>query len=139
VQSNANTTFFNQRSRLRFNWIIGKGIIFRTTLTHQFYDGLSANLDNSYYLWNASIGKKLFKNQLGEINISAFDLLKQNQSISRTVTEVYIEDLQTQALQQYFLLNFIYNFRNFGLSKRTSEEEERNRERGRRERWGRGG
>lgn len=37
-----------------------------------------------------------------------FDLLKQNVSIQRNVTELYIEDAQTIVLQQYFMLRFNY-------------------------------
>ena len=43
-----------------------------------------------------------------------FDLLKQNRSITRNVTETYIEDVQNQVLQRYFMLTFTYNLRNFG-------------------------
>jgi hypothetical protein len=46
-----------------------------------------------------------------------FDLLKQNRSISRTVTEVYVEDVQSQVLRQYFMLTFTYKLRNFGNAK----------------------
>jgi uncharacterized membrane protein YgcG len=45
-----------------------------------------------------------------------FDLLKQNQSIVRTVTGSYIEDAQTQVLKQYFMLTFTYKLKNFGVA-----------------------
>ncbi|MEM6700148.1 MAG: TonB-dependent receptor, partial [Bacteroidota bacterium] len=101
------------KTRLKFNWIIADGWIFRTDLTHQYYDGLAEDLDTNFLLWNASIGKKLFENDRGEISISAFDILKQNVNITRNITEVYIEDLQTNALQQFFMLNFKYDIRHF--------------------------
>ncbi|MEN0049097.1 MAG: outer membrane beta-barrel protein [Bacteroidota bacterium] len=113
LQLQANTNFLNQKTRLKFNWIIADGWIFRTDLTHQYYDGLAEDLDTNFLLWNASIGKKLFENDRGEISISAFDILKQNVNITRNITEVYIEDLQTNALQQFFMLNFKYDIRHF--------------------------
>lgn len=113
VNENLNTQYFNQRSRLTFNWIFGKGFVLRTNVSHQFYDGLSQGFNQNFWLWNASIGKKLFKNDRGEIQLSVFDLLGQNTSINRTVTELYIQDLQTAVLQRYVMLNFIYNLRNF--------------------------
>ncbi|MEO1654336.1 MAG: hypothetical protein AAFU64_12395 [Bacteroidota bacterium] len=59
----------------------------------------------------------MFKNRRGEINLSVFDLLKQNRSITRNITESYLEDVQTDVLQRYFMLTFIYNLRAFkGLS-----------------------
>ena len=51
------------------------------------------------------------------MKLSVFDLLKQNQSISRNVTGAYIEDIQSQVLQQYFMLTFTYNVKNFGTAK----------------------
>jgi vacuolar-type H+-ATPase subunit D/Vma8 len=61
-----------------------------------------------------SVGKKFLKSKKGELKLSVFDLLKQNRSISRDVTETYIEDVRNQVLQQYFMLTFSYNLRNFG-------------------------
>ena len=42
-----------------------------------------------------SLGKKIFKNQRGEINLSVFDLLKQNNSLTQTITSLYTEAVQT--------------------------------------------
>jgi hypothetical protein len=78
-----------------------------------------------------SAGKKILKGQKGEIKVSVFDLLKQNQSITRNITGEYIEDVQNQVLQQYFMLHFTYNLRNFG----TAASRQQNRE----GREGRGG
>ena len=61
------------------------------------------------------IGKKFLKNKAAELKLSVFDLLKQNQSISRTVEANYIEDTQSQVLQQYFMLTFTYSLKNFGI------------------------
>lgn len=119
-----NNDYFNQTSTLGLNWIFGGGFVFRTDLSHQYYSGLSAELDPNYILWNASIGRKLFKDKRGEIQLTVFDLLKQNTSVQRNVTEVYIEDVQTQVLQQYFMLTFTYQLRNFG---QAPQEEERGR------------
>ena len=58
--------------------------------------------------------KKILKKQAGELKLSVFDLLKQNQSISRTITGPVTEDLQTQVLKQYFMLTFTYKLKNFG-------------------------
>jgi hypothetical protein len=115
LQTSSNTQFFSQNSSLRFNWIIFKGFILRTDVNHQLYTGLSEDFNQNYWLWNLGIGKKLFKNELGEITLAVNDLLNQNVNIRRNVTEVYFEDIQTNALQQYFMLSFTYNLRHFRL------------------------
>lgn len=132
INADGDNDYITQSTRLKFNWIIGKSIVFRTNLNHQLYNGLSDNFNQNYWLWNLSIGKKVFKSQLGEIAISAFDILNQNRAISRNITEVYIEDVQTTTLTQYIMLNFTYNFRNFRIGNAPiPEEQEGRRGRGR--------
>jgi hypothetical protein len=113
LRTDLNTNYFSQQSQARIHVIFWKGLVFRTELSHQFYNGLSEGYDQNFWLWNASIGKKLFKSQLGELKLSVFDLLKENTSIQRTVSDTYIEDVQSNVLQQYFMLTFTYNLRNF--------------------------
>lgn len=113
LQTNNNNVFLTQNSRLRFNWIVGAGIVFRTDVTHQYLDGLAEGFDQNFWLWNMSIGRKVFKNDRGEINLSVFDLLNQNVSVNRTVTETFIEDVRTNVLQRYVMLNFVYDLRHF--------------------------
>ena len=113
LQSESNTNYLSQNTRLKFNSILGEGFVFRINLTHQYYKGLSDDFDQNYLLWNMSIGKKIFKNQRGEISLSVFDLLNQNNSLSRLATEIYTEDIQTNVLQQYLMLSFKYDLKNF--------------------------
>ena len=113
LQTSSNTNYLNQRTKLKFNWILGDGFVFRTDLTHDFYNGLEEDFDQNYLLWNISIGKKLFKDDRGEISLMVFDLLKQNNSLTRNVTEIYTEDIQINVLQQYVMLKFKYDLRHF--------------------------
>jgi hypothetical protein len=110
---NLNNEFFNQNLKFRLNVIIGNGFIFNTDATYYSYSGLSSSFNQKYTLWNMAIAKKIFKNQTGEIRLSVFDLLKQNTSIQRNITTNYIEDVQSNVLQQYFMLSFGYNLRKY--------------------------
>lgn len=125
LSTRLNTQYFSQRSGLLLNLIIANGLVFRTTLDHQLYSGLSEGFDQNYWLWNMAVAKKVFKNQRGEFQLSVFDLLKQNTSIRRNVTEAYIEDIQTEVLQQYVMLTFTYQIRNFGNAPERKEEDRR--------------
>ena len=115
------TGYFNQNTRFRLAWIVGPGISLQTDVNHQAYSGLSAGFNQQYVLWNASVGKKLFAGQRGEIKVYAFDLLGQNQSIQRNVTSAYYEDVQTTILRRYFLLMFTYNIRSGNVPAPTPE------------------
>ncbi|WP_460583086.1 outer membrane beta-barrel protein [Hymenobacter arcticus] len=111
-----NNSYFSQLTRLKFSWIVGPGISFQTDVAHQLYRGLSAAYNQNYVLWNASIGKKIFPGQRGEIKLYAFDILKQNRAIQRNVNVAYYEDVQTTVLQQYLMLMFTYNIRSANMT-----------------------
>lgn len=125
LQTASNTEYFNQNSSLRLNWIVFEGLVLRTDVTHQYYNGLSEGFDQNYWLWNVAIGKKLFKNERGELALAMNDVLKQNRNITRNVTETYIEDTWTNALQRFVMLSFTYNIRHFGNAPQTPANEER--------------
>ncbi|AKQ45358.1 hypothetical protein TH63_06445 [Rufibacter radiotolerans] len=109
-----NNDYYNQSSTFRLNWILWKGLTLTSDLNHQYNGGLSEQLDPNFLLWNGSIGYKFMKDRQAEIRLSGFDLLGQNTSVNRTVTDSYIEDVQTTVLQRYFMLSFNYNLRMFG-------------------------
>jgi hypothetical protein len=106
--------YVTQTASLQLNLLSKKGWFVQNDVNNQTNSGLSAGLNTSYWLWNAAVGKKFLKNRAGELKLSAFDLLEQNQSIVRTVSENYIEDTQSKVLQRYFMLTFTYSLRNFG-------------------------
>jgi hypothetical protein len=118
--------YINQSAGLQFNLLSKSGWFLQNDISNQAYSGLSEGLNQSFWLWNAGIGKKFLKNKAGELKLSVFDLLKQNQSITRTVSENYIEDSQNKVLQQYFMLTFTYSLKNFGKAN-NSQRGDRNR------------
>lgn len=106
--------FTNQSAGIQVNLLNKQGWFVQNDVSNQSYSGLTGGLNQNFWLWNAGIGKKFLKNRAGELKLTVFDLLKQNQSISRVITENYIQDSQSQVLQQYFMLTFTYNLKNFG-------------------------
>ncbi|MFC0774323.1 outer membrane beta-barrel protein [Terrimonas alba] len=114
-----NTKYINQSAGIQTNFLTKTGWFLQNDLSNQTYTGMSDGFNQSYWLWNAGIGKKFLKNRAAELKLSVFDLLKQNQSISRTVEANYIEDSQSRVLQQYFMLTFTYSLKNFGKGRST--------------------
>ncbi len=119
LNKQSNTEYFNQQTRFKFNWIIWKSLVINTDLTHQYYKGLAASLNQNYLLWNAGIGYKFLKEKNAEFRLTVFDLLKQNTNVSRNITAAYIEDTQNTLLQRYFMFNFTYTIRRY---KNTEEK-----------------
>ncbi len=95
----------------RVNLIFWKGIVFTTDLSAKYNRGtdMSADYTKDYYVWNASLGKKFLKNNAAEIRVGAYDILDQNNSISRSVSASEIVDSRTNAYRRYFLVLFSYN------------------------------
>jgi hypothetical protein len=113
LPTSPNTSYYSQATSARLNYVIWKGIVFNTTLKYQYYNGLSEGYNQNFWLWNMSVGKRVFANQAGEVKFSVFDQLGQNQSISRTSNETYIEDTRTLVLQRYYMVSFSYRLRQF--------------------------
>ena len=114
LQGQTDNSLIRQKTKVDVSIILWNGITFRTSANSQYYMWTDQNEDESYVLLNMEVGKKLFKNQLGEIKVSVFDVLEQNKSISRNVTDVYVEDIKTNVLQRFVMFSFNYRLRNFG-------------------------
>jgi hypothetical protein len=112
-QSQASNEYINFNTRARMQFTIWKGLVFQTDLTNQHYAGLADNLNQDFLLWNAGLGYKFLKNDAAEIRLTVFDILNQNNSFNRNTTETYFEDVTTNVLTQYFMLNFTYNIKYF--------------------------
>ena len=110
-QSNSN--YYNQVSNARLNWQFWKGFVISSELTHIQYSGLGQAYNTSYFLWNGGLAYKFLKNQAAELRFSVFDLLNQNQSVSRTVTDTYTENNRSLVLNRYYMMTFTYTLRKF--------------------------
>lgn len=118
TQTQLNNQSVQQSAGLQLNLLNKKGWFIQNDISNQSSSGLSAGFNQSYWLWNAGIGKKFLKKQQAELKLTVFDLLKQNQSITRTVgSDNSIKDVQNQVLRQYFMLTFTYSLKNFGTAK----------------------
>jgi Outer membrane protein beta-barrel family/CarboxypepD_reg-like domain len=112
-KSVANNNYYNHTASFRINYIFLKHFVFNTNITENYYTAFSSTGNQDFYLWNAFLGYKFLKNNALEARISAYDILNQNKSINRTVTETYIENSNTQVLKQYFMFQLTYTIRNF--------------------------
>lgn len=113
IQSASNNQYYTQTVGASLNLTLPMGIVFRNETLFQKYNGVNDAFDTQYTLWNMGIAKKFLKDQRGELEFSVFDLLGQNQSFNQTVTAQYLQETQTQVLQQYFMLTFTYQLRMF--------------------------
>jgi hypothetical protein len=113
VRPQLDNNYFSHQAGGRLNIAFLKHFVLRNDVTNLLYTGLGEDFNQNYWLWNANIGYKFLKNNQAEVTLGVYDLLNQNNSVSRNITGSYIEDLRTNVLSQYFMLTFTYNLRNF--------------------------
>lgn len=113
TRGNANSNYITQTIGGKVDFTFWKGVVFRSTINYQKYDGVNEEFNTIFTLWNMSIAKKFLKNNMGELELSVFDLLNQNRSVSQSISAAYLQETRTQVLQQYFMMTFTYQLRKF--------------------------
>jgi hypothetical protein len=111
LQPNLNNHYYSHTLMFSSQIQPYKGIIFGNSVGHTLYYGLSDNLETQFLLWNMALGYKFLKNSNLDVRITLFDLLGQNNSLGREVTETFIEDSETNALRRYLMVSLTWNFK----------------------------
>lgn len=93
-------------------------ITWESDLNYTHNSDVAPGFRNAFWLWNASVSLDVFKQRQGTLELSVYDLLNQNISVTRNIADTYIEDRQTVILHRYFMLKFTYNLRKFGEKKK---------------------
>lgn len=111
TKSQVNTSYgttFTAQINLPYRFILSSDV--RYTANR----GLSTGYNKDETLWNAELSKLLFSKQQGTVSIKLNDILHQQLSISRNVTNNYIEDVEYNTLTSYFMVAFAYRFNTMG-------------------------
>jgi hypothetical protein len=113
LQPEQNANFFTQIFGLDLTHTSKKGLILGSEFDYTYNGGRTDGFNQSIPLLNLSIGTQIFKNKSGELKLTVYDVLNQNQSIVRTVTDNTVRDVRTNILTRYASLTFTYNLRKF--------------------------
>lgn len=98
----------------------GKHFVFNSRYTMQYRQLTGPGMPRYVHLWNIAATYQFMESQRAQITLSVFDALKSNRAISRTIQQNYILDVNTTVLQQYFLLTFSYNIKDFKSKSQNS-------------------
>ena len=117
LQQQNNNNYFNHTASAKFNYQFWKGFVFNTSVSNTLNAGGSRAYNTSYWLLNASLAYKFLKDESLEVKFSANDILNQNKNITRNVTEIYTEDVSSNALRRYFMGTITYTLKKVGAGK----------------------
>ncbi|MFD2885730.1 outer membrane beta-barrel protein [Chitinophaga cymbidii] len=113
----ANSTqgsFFVQRATLGTTLYWPGNFSWDNDVNYSYNSRITPGFQQHVVLWNMGLAYDFFKDKSLQLKLSAFDLLRQNTSVRRMVNELYIEDVQTDIVEQYFMLTATWNFSKFG-------------------------
>ena len=112
--------YFNHVASGTLKWVFWKGFTFTAACSYNQYMGITQDYNEQYVLCNLYLGKKLFKNKRGEIQIGVNDVANQNTAFSRTTGSGYTQNMTNSVIGRYYSIQFVYNLRHFG--KRGSKQ-----------------
>lgn len=84
--------------------------------TYTTNTNIAPGFKKDFYFWNASLGYTFLKKQM-TAKVMVYDVLNQNQSVKRVITDTYIEDREDLILKRYVMFTLSYKFNKFGSKK----------------------
>ena len=113
-RSGRNNQYFSHVASGTLKWVFWKGFTLTAAVNYNQHIGFTDNYNEDYLLCNVYLGKKLFKNQQGEVLIGVNDILNENTAFVRTVGSGYTQNAWNSTIGRYFTVQFNYNLRYFG-------------------------
>ncbi len=117
-----NTNYMTQTLAADFTVYSNNGWLIASDFDYTHYLGRPAGYNTTVFLVTPSIAKTFLKNKAGELRLSCFDLLNQNQTVSVTSNANQIVNSISNNLKRYVMLTFTYNLRAFGQGQRGGQQ-----------------
>lgn len=89
------------------NWTFGNDF------NYNYSTNLGAGFKNNFFLWNTALSYGFLENTL-IAKVKVYDLLNQNQGISRSITATSISDQENTVLKRYAMFSLTWKFDKFG-------------------------
>ncbi len=110
-QLNTKTTNWNLTHNSRI--FLKKDVTLTYDVSQSIFSGYTGGFSTNPLIINGSLEKLLSQKYNASLKFNAYDILKQNTNINRTVTGNSITDTRTNNITRYFMLSLVFRFSKF--------------------------
>lgn len=94
------------------DWTLPLHLRFMTDVRYTINTQRTVGYDLNFFIWNASIMRSFLKTENLSIGIEAYDILNQNISANRDITDNVITDSKTNIITRFFMAKMVLKFNN---------------------------
>lgn len=106
------TSFYSHRMNLQITSYWPKNWTFGNDFGYNYNSNLGAGFKKDFYLWNTSLAYSFYNNKF-LAKVKVYDILNQNQSNKRTISETSITDEENIVLKRYVMFSLTYKIHMF--------------------------
>lgn len=115
-----NNEYFNHKVNANMKFVLPLNFTFTASAEYNQYVGITDDYNYESLVCNLFVGKKVFKNNRGEVLAGVCDLFNQNISFNRSTGTNYSQNYTNSVIGRYFTVQFVYNLRYFGKNASTN-------------------
>lgn len=109
-----NNDYFSHTVSGQLKWAFWKGVTFTGSLSYRQDKGISAPFNDRTLLGNLYLGKRIFRNRLGEISIGINDLFDDNsRRYAHTINSSGTNNIVNQGIERYVAFQLVWHLRNY--------------------------
>lgn len=98
------------------NYAFKSKLVFGNDFEYNTTSNIAPGFKRDFYFWNTSLGYSFFNKQL-TAKVKVYDVLNQNQSVRRTITNTYFEDREDLILKRYIMFSLTMKLNKFAGKK----------------------
>jgi hypothetical protein len=111
----------NQALKLELtNYIFKSRLVIGNDFEYNTTSNIAPGFKRDFYFWNTSVGYSFFNKQL-TAKVKVYDVLNQNQSVRRTISNTYFEDREDLILKRYVMFSLTMKLNKFAGKKMTTK------------------
>lgn len=104
-----------------------KNLTWNNELSYNHNSRMSAGFNRDFFLWNMQLMYAFFDKKI-EAGVKVYDILNQNNSYTRTISDEYISDQRNTILTRFLMFSVTFNLNQFGgKSSNTAPNQDRPR------------